>query len=104
MIAWPGPHSVASLASGTFSVVNTDGLLCHGTYDQWESSALLKVRVNCNDGRYGTVAILRSGKNMMNGSGEGELNDGTIFRVYMGDQATQKMWSDDKLIKKTIVK
>jgi len=97
-------EAVASLSEGTFMVENTAGLKCNGTYDQWETSSLLKVHVTCNDGRYGNVTIIRSGANKQNGSGEGTLNDGTTFRVYMGNLATSELWNQEGNIRKTIIK
>jgi len=97
-------EATASLSEGTFMVENRAGLKCNGTYNQWETSSLLKVRVNCNDGRYGNVTIIRSGDNKQNGSGEGALNDGTTFKVYMGDLATSEFGKQDGKIKKTIIK
>ena len=97
-------EAVATLSEGTFMVENTTGLKCNGTYDQWETSSLLKVHVTCNDGRYGNVTIIRSSENKQNGSGEGALNDGTTFRVYMGDLATSELWKQEGNIRKTIIK
>jgi len=97
-------EAVASLSEGTFKVENTEGLRCQGTYNQWETSSLLKVHVTCNDGRYGNVTVIRSGDYKQNGSGEGVLNDGTAFRVYMGDLATSELWKQDGDIEKTIIK
>jgi hypothetical protein len=97
-------EATASLSEGTFMVENTAGLKCSGTYNQWETSSLLKVHVTCNDGRYGNVTIMRSGNGKLNGSGEGVLNDGTAFRVYMGDLATSELWKQEENIKKTIIK
>ena len=97
-------EAVATLSKGTFSASNTEGLVCEGQYDQWETSPRLDVNVRCNDGRFGKVVVLRSGEYLTNGSGEGELNDGTLFRVYMGEQATQKIWDENKSEEKTIIK
>jgi|SaaInlV_200m_DNA_5_1039737.scaffolds.fasta_scaffold11033_2 hypothetical protein len=78
-------EAVATLSSGTFEVSNLDGYSCNGTYDQWSESKMLKVKVKCNDDRHGNAIILRTGKNLMNGSGEGKLNDGTTFKIWLGD-------------------
>jgi hypothetical protein len=80
-------EAVATVASGTFKATNLDGLVCDGTYDQWSQSPALRVEVTCNDGRRGQVIVLRTGRNLANGSGEGRLNDGTVFRVLLGDMA-----------------
>ena len=97
-------EAVATLTEGTFMVENMNGFRCNGTYNQWETSPLLKVHVTCNDGRYGDVTVIRSGSSKQNGSGEGVLNDGTAFRVYMGDLATSELWKHEDDIKKTIIK
>ncbi len=97
-------EAIASMSKGTFSASNTEGLVSEGRYDQWETSPKLEVNVKCNDGRFGKVLVLRSGEYLTNGSGEGELNDGTLFRVYMGDQATQRLWDERRSTEKTIIK
>jgi hypothetical protein len=93
-------EAVATMASGTFQAANLDGMVCDGTYDQWSQSRMLKTKVTCNDGRYGEVVVLRTGPNLMNGSGEGRLNDGTVFRVLLGDMAhyrdAQGVWEKAK--------
>lgn len=93
-------EAVATMASGTFQASNLDGLVCDGTYDQWSQSRTLKTKVQCNDGRYGEVVVLRTGPNLMNGSGEGRLNDGTVFRVLLGDMVhyrnAQGVWEKAK--------
>jgi len=93
-------EAVATMSSGTFQASNLDGLVCNGTYDQWSQSRMLKTKVTCNDGRYGEVVVLRTGENLMNGSGEGRLNDGTAFRVLLGDMAhyrnAQGVWEKAK--------
>lgn len=93
-------EAVATMVSGTFQASNLDGLVCEGTYDQWSQSRMLKTKVSCNDGRYGEVVVLRTGPNLMNGSGEGRLNDGTIFKVLLGDMAhyrdAQGVWEKTK--------
>ncbi|TWH76835.1 hypothetical protein LX59_00880 [Azomonas agilis] len=93
-------EAVATIISGTFQVSNLDGLACDGTYDQYTQSRMLKTKVTCNDGRYGEVIILRTGTNLVNGSGEGRLNDGTAFRVLLGDMVhyrdAQGIWEKAK--------
>lgn len=78
-------EAVATLVSGDFHVESLDGYSCSGTYDQYTQTSILKVNVKCSDGRYGEVAIMRTGPNLRNGSGEGRLNDGARFRVLLGD-------------------
>jgi len=93
-------EAVASLVGGTFQASNLDGLICDGTYNQFSQSKMLKTSVVCNDGRYGEVVILRTGPNLMNGSGQGRLNDGTVFRVLLGDMVhyhnAQGIWEKVK--------
>ena len=93
-------EAIATFTSGTFQVENLDGLRCEGTYDQWTESPMLKTEVNCSDGRSGEVMLLRTGPNLKNGSGEGLLNDGTKFKVLMGDMVhyrnTQGIWEKAK--------
>ena len=93
-------EAVASLSSGTFEASNLDGLMCKGKYDQWSRSPRLSTKVECNDGRFGEVIVLRTGPNLENGSGEGKLNDGTTFRVLLGDMAhyrdAQGIWEKTK--------
>lgn len=93
-------EAVASMSSGVFEASNMEGFTCNGTYDQWSQSRMLKTKVTCNDGRYGEVVLLRTGPNLMNGSGEGKLNDGTLFRVLLGDMVhyrdAQGVWEKAK--------
>ncbi len=93
-------EAVATIMSGTFHVSNLDGYTCNGTYNQWTESPMLKVDVTCSDGRYGKVMVLRTGPNLVNGSGEGTLNDGTTFNVLMGDMIhyrdAQGIWEKTK--------
>jgi len=93
-------EAVATVVSGTFEVTNLEGYSCTGTYNQWTQSPMLKTNVSCSDGRHGEVMVMRTGPNLMNGSGEGVLNDGTKFRVLMGDMVhyrnTQGVWEKAK--------
>ena len=91
-------ESLATLTRGDFSASTLDGYTCGGTYDQFTQSPSLKVDVKCSDGRYGKVIVLRTGPSLTNGSGEGRLNDGTRFKVLLGDMAhysaTKGIWAD----------
>lgn len=93
-------EAVATVVSGTFQVSNLEGYICNGSYNQWTQSPILKTKVSCSDGRYGEVMVMRTGPDLMNGSGEGVLNDGTKFRVLMGDMVhyrnTQGVWEKAK--------
>ncbi|MBU2590578.1 MAG: hypothetical protein ABIJ24_03485 [Nitrospinota bacterium] len=93
-------EAVATVVSGTFQVSNLEGYTCNGSYNQWTKSPILKTKVSCSDGRFGEVMVMRTGPNFMNGSGEGVLNDGTKFRVLMGDMVhyrnTQGVWEKAK--------
>ena len=66
---------------------------------------MLKTKVSCSDGRYGEVMVMRTGPNLMNGSGEGVLNDGTKFKVLMGDaihyRNAQDIWEKGKIKRET---
>ena len=75
----------ASLVSGEFQASNDKGLSCNGTYNQFDHSTRLTVKIICSDGRNGTATVLRTGKNLVNGSGTGVLNDGTRIRILIGD-------------------
>ncbi len=94
-------ESTANLVQGDFSVSNTAGVYCTGTYNQYSTSAKLKATVKCSDGRFGDVIVLRSGDNLMNGSGIGTLNDGTRIRILLGDTIHQanagNIWEEAKL-------
>lgn len=97
-------QAVATLISGKFEVSNLKGDSCKGTYNQYTQTPVLKVSVKCNDGRYGQVMVLRTGPNLTNGSGEGELNDGTKVKVLMGDMIhyvnAQGLWDKTRDTKK----
>jgi len=93
-------EAVATLASGDFSAAAINGFSCYGTYDQYTKSAMLRVSVECNDKRKGQVIVMRTGQALQNGSGEGVLNDGTRFRVLIGDmihyRGAQGFWDKIK--------
>lgn len=93
-------EAVATVVSGTFHVSNLEGYTCDGKYNQWTQSSMLKTQVSCSDGRYGEVMVMRTGPNLMNGSGEGLLNDGTKFKVLIGDMVhyrnAQGIWEKTK--------
>ena len=93
-------EAIATMSSGTFQASNLDGLVCDGIYDQWSQSRTLKTKVQCSDGRHGEVLVLRTGQNLMNGSGEGRLNDGTALKILLGDLAhyrdAQGVWEKAK--------
>ncbi len=93
-------EAVATLASGRFTVSNVDGYVCEGTYDQFTQSPMLQTDVTCSDGRHGKVMVMRTGPNLINGSGEGVLNDGTKFKVLMGEaihhRDSQGIWEKVK--------
>ena len=78
-------EAYASLAEGTFYVSDTEGFFCNGNYDQYSQRAMLEVKIECSDGRTGSARVLRYGGNLLNGSGTGKLNDGTEFRVLLGE-------------------
>lgn len=93
-------EAVASLSSGAFEASNLNGFSCNGTYDQYSQSRTLKVKIKCSDGRIGNIIISRTGPNLMNGSGVGKLNDGTKFRVLLGEMVhyrnAQGIWDKAK--------
>lgn len=93
-------EAVASLSSGRFTVSNMDGYVCEGTYDQFTQSPMLQTDVSCSDGRHGKVMVMRTGPNLINGSGEGVLDDGTKFKVLMGEaihhRDSQGIWEKVK--------
>lgn len=72
-----------SQSQGTMDLYNDEsGTECHGTYDQWNSDSLLRVKMTCSDGSHGTANIMRT-KDTLNGSGEGYLthSDGKRERI-----------------------
>ncbi|RUS66562.1 hypothetical protein CUZ56_01842 [Saezia sanguinis] len=79
-------EAYASLSQGTFYASDSSGFFCNGDYDQFSTNAMLEVKVSCSDGRTGTARVLRYGENLMNGSGMGKLEDGTEFRILMGEK------------------
>lgn len=73
------------VGNGSFEASNLQGLSCEGTYNSLSQSRRLRVEFSCNDGRTGEAIITRSGTNLKNGSGTGELSDGQKIRVLIGD-------------------
>lgn len=78
-------EATGSLVHGSFELENMQGLACKGSYNPYSQSRKLKAKVQCSDGRTGEVIVLRTGRNLVNGSGTGILSDGTKFRVLLGD-------------------
>ena len=84
----------ASIAEGSIEMYNDEtGIECHGTYDQWSTDSLMRVKLNCSDGSFGTANLMRT-KDGLNGSGEGYLNhkDGKRERILVayGDRVLQE--------------
>ncbi len=83
----------ASLAAsvGTIDLYNDKtGVSCNGTYDQWTSDSVLRVKnLTCTDGSSGFGTLLRTG-DTLNGSGTGYLisSDGvrTEYLFAFGDR------------------
>ncbi|KXS51985.1 MAG: hypothetical protein AWU57_3628 [Marinobacter sp. T13-3] len=73
------------IGNGSFEVSSLQGLSCKGTYNSLSQSRSLRVEFTCNDGRTGQAIITRSGTNLTNGSGTGELSDGQKVRILIGD-------------------
>ncbi|MCD9513246.1 hypothetical protein [Photobacterium phosphoreum] len=60
-------------SEGIMSIYNDESNIeCHGTYDQWSTDSLLRVKLKCSDGSIGTANIMRDSTSM-NGSGQGVL-------------------------------
>ncbi len=77
-------EAVASLAQGIFKVSNSQNLSCNGTYNQFTTTAKLKVDFKCSDQRTGTVEVMRYGEDLENGVGIGILSDGVKVRISIG--------------------
>ncbi len=73
------------VGNGSFEASSLQGLSCEGTYNSLSQSRSLRVEFTCNDGRTGQAIITRSGTNLKNGSGTGELSDGQKVRILIGD-------------------
>ena len=69
---------------GTFSVYNTDGLNCHGTYDSLTMDITITAPVKCNDERTGTAIITRK-SNLISGTAIVKLSDGSKGQFVFGD-------------------
>lgn len=79
--------AAATLISGTFYAEDSKGLYCNGAYDSTDVSPRLQVRFQCSDGRSGSASVSRYGEYLENGSGQGQLSDGTAINVYLGEKA-----------------
>jgi len=80
-----GEAVAGPVGNGSFEVSSLQGLSCEGTYNSLSQSRSLRVEFTCNDGRTGQAIITRSGRNLRNGSGTGELSDGQKVRILIGD-------------------
>lgn len=76
--------AAADLGGGRFSVSNTRGLNCSGTYDALDSNVTITAPITCNDGRTGNAIISRK-SNMVSGTVIVRLNDGAEGRFVFGD-------------------
>ncbi len=77
--------ATGSLVIGSFYVENTTGLECKGSYNPLNMDPLLDVSLKYNDGKTGSARVLKTGTNLTNGSGSGDLSDGTEFKILLGD-------------------
>lgn len=60
-------------SAGTMELYNDEeDISCYGTYDQWSTDSLLRVKLECSDGSKGTANIMRD-SSTLNGSGQGTL-------------------------------
>jgi hypothetical protein len=84
-------EAIATMEFGQFEVSNSDGLSCSGMYDSTSQSTKLETTFLCSDGRFGKVSILRTGAYLQNGSGNGEMNDGTKLLTFTGDLVHTKL-------------
>lgn len=89
------PEKLTGMATGnfltaTFYAEDSQGLLCTGAYNWYDTARYLEANFQCSDGRSGKVYIDRYGDYNENGSGKGVLNDGTKLRVYLGDEAQKQ--------------
>lgn len=73
------------VGNGSFEVSSLQGLSCKGTYNSLSQSRSLKVEFTCTDGRTGQAIVTRSGANLTNGSGTGQLSDGQKVRILIGE-------------------
>ncbi|AHD12160.1 hypothetical protein [Phaeobacter gallaeciensis] len=76
--------ATASLAGGSFKVLNTSGLSCTGTYDANSTAITIQAPVSCTDGRVGNAIITRK-TNLISGTAIVRLNDGTTGEFVFGD-------------------
>lgn len=78
--------ATAAASGGTFHVTDGRGFSCDGTYDAFDSGRVISAPVLCSDGKIGTITIQRT-PDLMSGTGEFVLNDGTHGRVAFGKLA-----------------
>ena len=67
--------AAASMSSGGTVEVQSDGMICRGTYDAFSPAPLLSVPLACDDGVTGMAQVERS-EDLMSGAGTFELSDG----------------------------
>jgi hypothetical protein len=78
--------ATAAMSGGTFHVSDGKGFSCDGTYDALDTSRDISAPVLCSDGRIGTISLHRT-PDLLSGSGDFVLNDGTTGRVAFGKLA-----------------
>lgn len=76
---------------GGFELENLDGLECEGTYNLLSGDKVLITDIECSDGRTGKVQVVRTGRNLTNGSGVGRLSDGSTVKILLGDNVHNQL-------------
>lgn len=79
--------ATAAASGGTFHVTDGQGFSCDGTYDAYDTSRDISAPVICSDGRTGFVTLHRT-PDLLSGSGDFRLNDGTGGNVAFGKLAS----------------
>jgi hypothetical protein len=78
--------AIAAMSGGSFHVSDGKGFSCDGTYDALDTSRDISAPVLSSDGRIGTISLHRT-PDLLSGSGDFVLNDGTTGRVAFGKLA-----------------
>ena len=79
--------ATASALSGSFEVVDSNGLKCHGAFDPNDGNVMMTVKITCDDGRHGVIYMQRNAI-LGAGTGIGKMSDGTKIKVLTGNYST----------------
>jgi hypothetical protein len=81
-----GPLLQGSVTNGSqFKIRNIDDFSCSGQYPFLIVDPTVMIAITCSDGRSGNILLTLNEPDFTKGWGQGELSDGTKFKVFVGN-------------------